>query len=580
MAPESRSLERMTRRELLAEVRRLRSVPAERQDLERVVFELRTYQEQLATQRDQLRDAHRQLEHSRDVYSDLYDYAPLPYVTLDEHGVVRNINLTGAELLGRGRMSLDGVPFQHFVDPADRRGFLDHMRRCRRESGPITSDLTLLAAGRQRVPVQLTTRTSVPPGATAVEYRTAIVDLRVLRAAEEARAQAERERARLMHEDARLRDAIAAKDEFLAVLSHELRTPLTPILAIASAMRTRPDVPVSLREDLARIQRNVELETRLIDDLLDMTRAGRGTLSLDAKIVDVHEVLRSTVELCAPDRPPGVAITWSLAAAKHHVCADPVRLGQVFWNLVRNAFQSLAGDGEVVFRSANAAPGRITLAVRDSGRGIDPSDLERIFLPFYQPRGEGRGRLGLGLAISKSLIEAHEGRIVARSQGRGWGACFEIDLGVASVAETNGLAAAVAAPPVQAGSERAPRLAILLVEDNADSADALSLGLELEGYQVRLAVSVAAAREAAQEPFDVLVSDLSLPDGSGLDLVAEIHSHTPVPAIALSGNGSERDKSRSAAAGFAAHLTKPVTIDRLSETIRALVPPGTRDQPG
>jgi len=151
---------------------------------------------------------------------------------------------------------------------------------------------------------------------------------------------------------------------------------------------------------------------------------------------------------------------------------------------------------------------------------------------------------------------------------------------VASVAETNGLAAAVAAPPVQAGSERAPRLAILLVEDNADSADALSLGLELEGYQVRLAVSVAAAREAAQEPFDVLVSDLSLPDGSGLDLVAEIHSHTPVPAIALSGNGSERDKSRSAAAGFAAHLTKPVTIDRLSETIRALVPPGTRDQAG
>ena len=95
MAPESRSLERMTRRELLAEVRRFRNAPAERQDLERVVFELRTYQEQLATQRDQLRDAHRQLEHSRDVYSDLYDYAPLPYVTLDEHGVVRNINLTG-----------------------------------------------------------------------------------------------------------------------------------------------------------------------------------------------------------------------------------------------------------------------------------------------------------------------------------------------------------------------------------------------------------------------------------------------------------------------------------------------------
>jgi len=305
-----------------------------------------------------------------------------------------------------------------------------------------------------------------------------------------------------------------------------------------------------------------------------MTRATRGTLSLRREVMDVHEVLRNTVDICEADRPPGVEIIWLLTASEHHVCADPVRVGQVFWNLVRNAFQNLAGGGEILFRSTNDAPGRITLAIRDSGRGIEPADLGRIFLPFYQPRAEGRGRLGLGLAISKSLVEAHEGRISAQSQGRGWGACFEIELAVTSASATNGVPAPTAPSPP--GSEPAPRLAVLLVEDNVDSADALSLALELEGFQVRLADSVAAAREAAREPFDVLVSDLALPDGSGLDLVAEIHRHTPVPAIALSGYGSARDKSRTAAAGFSAHLTKPVTIERLSETIRELVPNGAR----
>jgi signal transduction histidine kinase len=566
----------MTRRELLEEIERLREAPTEHSDLQRVVFELRTYQEELAQQRDELVEAQRQIEHSRDIYADLYDYAPLPYVTLDEYGVIRNINLTGAELLGRGRLSLDGVPFQRVLDQESRRLFLDHMRRCRRESGPVVSDLTIIASGQQLVPVQITTRASVPPGSAAVEYRTAIVDLRMLRAAEEARAHAERERTRLVREDERLRDAMQAKDEFLAVLSHELRTPLTPVLAVASALQGRADVPPSLRQDLARIQRNVELETRLIDDLLDMTRAARGTLPLSREVVDVHEVLRSTVELCEAERPPDVALTWSLAASVHHVEADPVRLGQVFWNLVRNAFQSLAAGGEILFHSANDAPGRITLAIRDSGRGIDAADLERIFLPFYQPAGENRGRLGLGLAISKSLIEAHAGRISAKSQGRGWGACFEIELGVVTAAHGNGLVPE-AADAAAATSVGGPRLAILLVEDNADSADALSLALVLEGYRGRLADSVAAAREAAREPFDVLVSDLALPDGSGLDLVVEIRNHTPVPAIALSGYGSARDKSRSAAAGFSAHLTKPVTIERLSQTIRGLVvPPGPR----
>ena len=440
----------MTRRELVAEVKRLHSGAASgSQNLER------------ATQHDELVEAHRQLEHSRDIYADLYDYAPLPYVTLDEYGVVRNINLTGAELLGRGRLSLEGVPFQRIVDDADARRFLDHIRRCRRDPGPIVSDLTIVTAGGVRVPAQITTRASVPPGSTAVEYRMAIVDLREIQAAEEAGARTESDRAALMREDERLRDLMEAKDEFLAVLSHELRTPLTPILAVASALCARADVPPALREDLARIKRNVELETRLIDDLLDMTRASRGTLSLAREIVDVHQVLRQTVEICEADRPRGVSLRWGLGASEHHVRADPVRLGQVFWNLVRNAFQSMGREGELFFRSTNEQPGRITIAVRDSGRGIDAADLHRIFLPFYQPQGEGRGRLGLGLTIAKSLVEAHNGRIAVMSEGRGQGACFEIELGTTRVAPA-------ARPPVTsadapAAATESARVTILLV---------------------------------------------------------------------------------------------------------------------
>jgi signal transduction histidine kinase/CheY-like chemotaxis protein len=570
----------MSRRELLEEIKRLRAAPIERGNLDRSLHDLRVYQEELATQRDQLVEAQCQLEHSRDIYADLYDYAPLPYVTLDEYGAVRNINLTGADLLGRSRRTIDRLPFVRFV--GDSRPFLEHMRRCRREEGPVTTELTLVLAGGESVPAQLTTRKSVPPGSDEVEYRTSIVDLRMLRAAEAAGARAETDRRILMREDERLRDAMQAKDEFLAVLSHELRTPLTPILAVASALQTQADLPKPIREGLQRIQRNVEVETRLIDDLLDLTRAARGTLSLDRELLDLHQVLRDTVELCEVDRPRGVAITWSLGSSEHHVRADPVRLRQVFWNLVRNAFQSLGSDGEILIRSTNDAPGHISVAMRDSGCGIDGADLERIFLPFYQPRGDGRGRLGLGLTIVKSLVEAHGGTIRATSPGRGLGACFEIDLAT-SPAVTDGRRAQTpeVAPAAEVPADT-DRLAILLVEDNEDSADALSEALRLEGFDVRLAGSLAAAREAARQRFDVLVSDLALPDGSGLDLIAELRTRSAVPAIALSGYGSDRDKRTSVAAGFSAHLTKPVTIARLSEAIRELIPPDARRraQPG
>jgi len=558
-------LERMTRGQLIAELRKLRAERSRDSELERLVHDLRVHEEQVQLQQDQLTETQQLLEASRDRYADLYDYAPLPYVTLDRNGVIEDINLTGADLLGRARPLLVGRPLRLYVDEADRRTFLDHMRRCRGTVSPVTTELKIKTE-KGAVLVQLHSRRAAGSGKDAVGYRTAIVDLTARLEAEETRARAREERERLLKEEERLLVASEAKDHFLATLSHELRTPLAPVLVAVSALEGRGDVPATLRPTLAMIRRNVDLETRLIDDLLDLTRITRSELSMKPEILDVHEVVQEVVELCGNGRPAGVRVTAGLAAPAHHVRADPARLQQVFWNLLRNAFQSTPTDGEVTLRSSNDDAGRVRVVVEDTGGGIEAGDLERIFRPFYQGRaaGDRSGHLGLGLAIARSVIEAHGGRITAASEGKGSGARFTVELPTVAVEE--------ARPPApEAGSLTSSGLSILLIEDHADTALAVSEALRLEGYDVSVAGSVAAAVERAQEPYDVVISDLGLPDGNGLDLLRQLRSARPVKAIALSGFGSEKDVRACKEAGFDEHLTKPVTIETLTRTIESLM---------
>jgi PAS domain S-box-containing protein len=226
--------------------------------------------------------------------------------------------------------------------------------------------------------------------------------------------------------------ANAAKDRFLATLSHELRTPLTPILIWAGGMVNDPSVPPEIDEGLRMICRNVELEARLIDDLLDLTRIARGKLQLHLRKSDAHDLLGHATEIVREEiLSRKLRLSMELNAADHFILADAPRLQQVFWNLLNNASKFTPGQGAVTIRTSNPQPQALWIEIIDSGVGIEPQHLEKIFDAFEQG-GTRREGLGLGLAISKAIVEMHHGSIRAFSDGPGKGAKFVIDLQTAA----------------------------------------------------------------------------------------------------------------------------------------------------
>ncbi len=372
-----------------------------------------------------------------------------------------------------------------------------------------------------------------------------------------------------------------AKDQFLAVLSHELRTPLTPVLAAVSAMLDDPDTPDDYRSVLQIVRRNVELEARLIDDLLDVTRISTGKLRLETKSVDAHELLCQALEICIAEvREKGLRLDLALDAKDHHVEADPARLQQVYWNLVKNGVKFTPAGGSLAIRSGDGEGGRLIVEVVDSGQGIDAEALPRIFNAFEQ--GDATitrrfGGLGLGLAISRSLVELHGGRLTASSAGRERGSTFRVEMtAVAPPHEpsADGRDGPLAAEP----AGRTGPLRILLVEDNEDSLRVLARLLRSRGHDVACAETVASAIAAAGSgSFDLLISDLGLPDGTGLDVLRGVREQTNCPAIALSGYGMESDLRRTREAGFAAHLIKPVEMEQLEATIGTVLGASTAE---
>jgi PAS domain S-box-containing protein len=467
-------------------------------------------------------------------------------ITSWNQGAERIFGYTAAEMIGQPLSVIIPADRQHEeptilarIRSGDR---VDHFETVRQRKDGALIDVSVTIS-----PMRDTTGTIVGASKVARDVTDQKRVLRELTAAKEAAEAANR-----------------AKDHFLSVLSHELRTPLTPVLAAVSLIETQPSMaPTELREQIEMIRRNVETEARLVDDLLDLTRIARGKVRLHFEVVDAHSVIRNVVAMLqnAIDEK-GLAVTLALRAKSVHVWADAGRLQQVFLNLLSNAVKFTPENGSITVRTANDGE-RWSAEVADSGVGIEADVLPRLFSAFEQ--GEQTvtrrfGGLGLGLSIVKSLIDMHAGTVDAFSAGKDRGATFTLTLKTVPPAPRTSTAEASA--PVMGGRR------ILLVEDHADTRHVLYRLLSSLGCTVSAAGSVKEARELSDaQPFDLLVSDIGLPDGTGHDVMSYIRTRHATRGIALSGFGQDDDIRRSHEAGFELHLTKPVNFQMLRDVI-------------
>src|SRR5213592_1744595 len=358
--------------------------------------------------------------------------------------------------------------------------------------------------------------------------------------------------------------ANAAKDQFLALLSHELRNPLSPVIAMVGELEaTVPDSP-PVREALEVVRRNVELEARLIDDLLDVTRISKGKLQLSFETICIHQILRRAHEICRDDiAAKDLQVEFRLRAAQAHVEGDPARLQQVFWNLIKNSVKFTPEKGGIIIETVNPTSEEIEIRISDTGMGIEPERIDKIFNAFEQGQisiTRRFGGLGLGLAISKALIDAHGGKIRVESAGKDRGATFSVELKTVSTpAGGDGERAGEGhAGKLERGAALPRHRRVLIVDDHQDTCIGMKRMLERRGYEITVAYSAEqAAEKVRSEDFDLLISDIGLPDRSGYDLMREVRSTKPLPGIALSGFGTEQDVNEARDAGFSEHLTKP-----------------------
>ncbi len=543
-------------------------------ELQGVVEELHVAEEELRQQNDELAAQRTALESERYRYIDLFEFAPDGYLVTDLFGVIREANRAAGDLLDMEQRFLVGKPLMLFTHERTPGWLQQEIHRItsvnrptersmelkRRDGGLFDASVTAAPihdVGGKPTGVRWLLRDDTQRHKNELEIRTLNADL---------------ER-RVAQRTAQLESANRIKDYFLAMLSHELRTPLTPVLALAESLKERRDLPEEIRDDLAMIHRNVALEARLIDDLLDLTRSTWGKLRLDKRPVDAHDVLRQAADIVETDwNEKKLKFTQDLSAPSHHVHADAARLQQVFWNIIKNAIKFTPHGGSITVRSSNPRENEIAIDIIDTGVGIEPDAMARIFLPFEQaaqhsPGGTIQGGLGLGLSIGRTLVEAHGGTLTARSSGRGKGATFTVTLPTripqSSTAEAPD---APSAPP-------RTNIRILLVEDHPDTAKIMARLLSRRGYAIHTADSLKSALELIhQTPFDLLISDIGLPDGTGIDLMKAIHAINPsIKAIALSGFGAEDDIQRSHAAGFHSHVTKPVDLQKLDAEIQRII---------
>lgn len=359
-------------------------------------------------------------------------------------------------------------------------------------------------------------------------------------------------------ESANVLEAAHRKDEFLAVLGHELRNPLAPILTAVELLGRRQEA----ERERQVIERNTRHLARLVDDLLDISRVTRGTIELKSEPVSLTAVLERAVDLVMPSIVRFGHTLEVDGAGATTLQGDPVRLVQIFGNLLNNAAKFTAAGGRIQVH-VEQAPGGVGVTVRDNGRGIEEAQLTRIFEPFVQAEGEAdrrRGGLGLGLAIVRDLVTRHGGTISAHSSGRGNGSAFRVELPVVARPDSK------PEPPKPEPASTRSGVRVLVVDDNTDVAELLSEALREAGFQTAIAFDAGAALRMwrAFGPH-AAVLDVGLPEVDGYELAKTLRTEhgTRATLIAATGYGRQQDRKRAADAGFDCHFVKPVSVHDL-----------------
>lgn len=367
------------------------------------------------------------------------------------------------------------------------------------------------------------------------------------------------------------------KEDFLSSVVQELRVPLESTLQQVRTIADHPGVPPEIREELDAIVRNLTTETRLVSDLLDLSKITRGELSIEQSLLNLHGLFRDALASVRPDLAAnGIVLAMNLPEVAPQIRGDLVRLQQVFWNLLKRAIKATPRGGVVSVQLSLTPENTVAVSITDTGVALTPEEAARVFEPWSAaPTGDAVGnQLGFGMATVRKIVELHGGKVQAAHPESGRGTRFVVELPLASEPAPVQSTTMNSAPPptrprVPAG--QSPR--ILLVEDHPPTRDALLVLLRRRSHDVIVATSVREARGlAGQHRFDLVLSAVNLPDGSGYELMAALRLDHGLSGIALVGNGTEHDLALARTAGFVARLTKPVSIDALEKVLAAHVP--------
>lgn len=523
-------------------------------DHARAMHELEVYRVELEMQNDELRVARRDLELGLAQYTELFEFAPIGYATLDKLDLIEEINLAGAGLLGRNRSALVGKSFRSFIVTDQQPIFGVVLRKARQHNETERCSVMV-----RRLNDQQTVHLRISASVAGPAYR------RTLLAFEDITEQTRREE-QLTEAKNALREANLRTHEFLATLSHELRNPLAPIRNSLYLLERAPPGSEAAQKAQSVIGRQVTHLTRLVDDLLDMTRVIRGKIDLRNERIEVGELIRNAVEDLRLDcEKHGVALTYRMDSEQFWVNADAARIVQIVSNLLGNAekFTPRGGRVDVTLQRSGS---KVVLNVRDTGIGMTPEVMAQVFEPFVQaPQSieRSRGGLGLGLATVKGLVELHGGCVTISSPGLNQGTLVAVMLPLAEAPPKS-----IATVETPAG----PNRRVLIIEDNVDAAETLRDALEMSGHDVDIAYDGPSGVEAASRLIpDIVICDIGLPGMDGYHVAEALRKKDElarVYLIALSGYAAPSDVSRARAAGFNKHLAKPFTIDALDRMIR------------